>query len=137
MIRSRPQDPVTRALRELPREEASDRFTTEVMERLDARSATPSVGGWLWIPATAVLLALAVGIPALSELGQRRRTAEIQQQALALERKLAQIKTDYSKDRAIVYLGGDDQVDLVLDLLPLAENLASGDVRPASYAPER
>ena len=142
MSRSDPCDPLIEALRDLPRETASDDFTSRVMERLEHERDTPSRPR-LWIVALATVLGLAIGLPWLEDSRDQRRaddlaarTRELKERHRALELELEEIRTRYEHERPVVYLGGDDEVDFVLDLRPLAEELATRRPTPAALRSE-
>ncbi len=125
-------DPLLRALRELPRETASPDFTARVVER--ARTGEPETARLPRVAlAAAAALVLVSGIAAWRLEQERRRDAWLDQvQAMQLES--ARLQRELDELRAaeappILYLGGDDQVDLFLDL---AEDPRARAVQPAS-----
>lgn len=109
-------------LRGLPRERASDRFTAQVMLRLQ-----PPRPARRW----PLKLALAAGLAAVALAAvsfglwraERLAKQEIQEQIhqlrtehRELEATLAHLRTQEERARPVVYLGGDQRVDYVLDL---------------------
>ncbi len=115
---------LTDLLRELPREHARPGFTARVLEELDApRRTTPRRSFRLATAvAAATLVAVAITAGALRELrgGARQHRDAVQaRQALEelraehgrLEQELREISPP-----PVVYLGGDEKVDYVLDL---------------------
>lgn len=110
---------ITELLRELPSEQARPGFTARVLERLDAapRARAPRLGFRFALATAAVVLA-AVAIPAGMVI-QKSRDANQARQALQeiraehgrLEQELREMT-----EPPVVYLGGDENVDLVLDL---------------------
>lgn len=129
-------DELGRLLRSLPREAARPGFGAGVMARIAAREARggellafpgrrrlPSWSGWLM--AAAALLLCGLG---LREWQHRRevdeslrRIAELRGQYEALAGQIAALKKEAADSRPVVYLGGNHEVDLVLDLGKLAE----------------
>lgn len=125
-------------LRELPREQARNGFTARVLHRLDAEGA-----GWpalLWRPvavfAAAALAAVAIPAGILIDRTADRKTT----QAAEARQILEEIRAEHSRleqeleglsEPPVLYLGGDENVDFVLDLRRVPE--AQGEVRPAGY----
>ena len=136
MNRPRPIDPLTEALRSLPREKASDQFTARILSRLETpQRRFPALPGRLL--AAAATLAVIVAVPWLDDLRDRRRIAEIRQSAAnlrrestVLEHQMEQMRERYDR-QSVIYLGGDDSVDLVLDMRPLTRRPGNRDIRPA------
>ena len=131
-------DPILRALRELPRETASPGFTAQVVERAGSADSaasddreTPRLSRAAF--AAAAVLVLVSGVAAWRLEQERRREAWLDQvQAMRLES--ARLQRDLVELRAaetppILYLGGDDRVDLFLDL---AEGARAAGAQPAS-----
>jgi hypothetical protein len=122
---------VLAALRALPREEASPGFTAAVLERAAAPAAAD--GGWsratLALAASLVLVTVLTA-GALERAHQRRelrgRVDALRTEHDALQQELAQLKQLSAQEPAVVYLGGDESVDVVLSVDP--KN------RPASHA---
>jgi hypothetical protein len=112
------------ALRSLPPPAPGDAFTAQVMARLATapgrrrRGAAPR-----WAATTAAALALAAGLGwgALALAG-RQRTAELRAETAALARELAALRAEAAQPAPMIYVGGNEEVDLVLDLsaLPMA-----------------
>ena len=134
---------LTQALQELPRERASHGFTGRVLARLDEPEKRPlmlglprlslaSVGA---IAAAVLLLAVGLGArqwtaPAGSgdEAAEARALLEeIRAEHERLERELTELE---AAGAPVLYLGGDERVDLVLDLGRVPERPA-GRVQPA------
>lgn len=106
---------------ELPRERARAGFTAAVLRRLDGPARRPAPTGRLaW--AAAALLAVAVAAGGW-EAGQwrerrdaaeaRRLVAEIKGEHARLAREVRELRDER---RPLVYLGGDESVDVVVDL---------------------
>ena len=129
---TRPDDPILRELAELPRESASAGFTAGVVARARAaeREAPRLPRAAL---AAAAVLVLVSGIAAWRLEQERRRDAWLDQvQALQLESERLQRELDElraAEAPPVLYLGGDDQVDVFLDL---AEGTRARGVQPAS-----
>jgi hypothetical protein len=105
-------------LRELPRERARPGFTARVLNRLESPARRPAVSRLAMAGALAAFLA--VGAAALVDARReavetahaRQALQEIRAEHLRLEREVH----DLSAPPPVVYLGGNEQVDLVLDL---------------------
>lgn len=140
------QDPLSQAFESLPRQKASHDFTGGVLAALDQRSpARPGRyhHGWVWATASSVLL---VALLVIGFGYQRQRAAEqaYQEQVEQLRSRYRQLLDEVATIRreaetpdTRVYLGGDDQLDLMLDLgrhpvFPEG-NRDRQDVRPASW----
>jgi len=126
-----------RLLRELPREKARQGFTPRVLARLD-RAPAPRVG---WRPrlataAAVVLLAgSALGLARYEQVEAQRaaRQARAQQLLRELRAEHGQIKRELEAlpDPPVVYLGGNEDMDLVVDLRRVH---AADGVQPATYS---
>ena len=110
-------------LRELPREHAREGFTARVMARLDSPEPKP----WLHsrryrlIFATAALAAVVASAGILQVHSGRQealRTAEARKMLRELRNEHDSLKQELQSlsQPPVVYLGGDDEVDLVVDL---------------------
>jgi hypothetical protein len=131
-----------RLLRELPREKARPGFTTRVLARLDAVSERRERRGLprAWRPRLAAaftVLVVASGAAGLVRYEQREaqraaRVARARQLLRELRAEHGQIKRELESLPAppVVYLGGNEDMDLVVDLRQVREE--SG-VRPATY----
>lgn len=123
-------------LRELPREHARPGFTARLLEKLEEDRPAPWWASRLsLVSAVTALAALVVSAGVLTDwrLSPRKSvdTAEARQileeiraEHGRLERELREIS-----EPPVVYLGGDEQVDLVLDL----GNVGGSEVAPAAY----
>jgi anti-sigma factor RsiW len=129
-------------LRELPREQARPGFTARTLARLDTRESNTHVSPWSRLaPAAAlaavVALALSAGV-LMSWRHESRTSLEAEQTRAALREiraehgRLARELRDISEPPSptVVYLGGDEDVDLVLDL---GKVRSSEVVAPAAY----
>lgn len=126
---------ITELLRELPREQARPGFAARVLERLDA--APRNVPRWSFrlalAAAAATLAVVAISAEVLTreprEAGQARQALqELRAEHGRLEQELREISAP-----PVVYLGGDENVDLVLDLGKVRD---PGVVTPAAYHEE-
>lgn len=108
-------------LRELPRESARPGFTTRVLQRLDAPERRRSM------PRLALAGALAAVVMTAGVLVDARRDAL---EAVRAQRALAEIRAEHGRlerevqelsQPPVVYLGGNENVDLVLDLGKVGE----------------
>lgn len=129
---------VDRELRALPRVEPSAQFTERVLARLQAarRPRTWTVrllplagvaAAVLAIPAARCLYA-----PAEAEL-RARRYEELRRESIRLAAEIEQLRQLARARRPVIYLGGTDQVDLVLDVGRLHRTAAR--MRPVSTNP--
>ena len=111
-------------LRELPRERAREGFTARVMARLDAPSEPRR---WLHsrryrlVLATAALAAVVASAGILQVHAGRQealRTAEARKVLRELRSEHDSLKQELQtlSQPPVVYVGGDDEVDLVVDL---------------------
>ncbi len=116
-------DPLSEALRSLPRQEASDGFTEGVMRRLDEGSAQGKlhwVRPLLAVAATAMLVAGLYLVdfstaPASNQQNARLEALETERQRL--ERELAEIRSLASQTPPReIYLGGNDRMEVFFDV---------------------
>ena len=122
-------------LKEIPREHARPGFTARVMNRQDA----PEQRGAL-IPrfalsaALALFLAVTAGVliqarrEAVADAQARQALAEIRAEHTRLEREVQDLSQP-----SVVYLGGNEDVDLVLDL---GRTGGTEGAKPAAYHSE-
>jgi cell division protein FtsB len=121
-------------LRELPREQARPGFTARVLHRLDAPERRRSIPIPRLALATALMAVLIVmaGIlidarrDALANARAEQALAEIRAEHARLEREVQEL----SEKPSVVYLGGNEDVDLVLDL---GKVRGSEGATPAAY----
>jgi len=128
-------------LRELPSEHARPGFTARVLEQLDAEPQKASRWSFRLAPALAVaaLLAVAISAGALIEWQGRARKHQEEVQALQelraehgrLEAELHAISA--TSEPPVVYLGGDEQFDYVLDLGKVRDAEVVTSATPAAY----
>jgi len=119
-------------LRELPREQARPGFTARVLHRLDAPARRRSIPRLALATALTVVLAVTAGLlidarrDALANARAERALAEIRAEHARLEREVQEL----SDPPSVVYLGGNEDVDLVLDL---GKVRGSEGATPAAY----
>jgi hypothetical protein len=146
-------DPLAAALRALPRESAGEGFTARVLAGLDRAPAAARRRPPLAVAAAATLASLGLGalVWALLSSGQlaglpdrpgpepsrRARLEALETERARLAVELAEIRRLAEEPTPVVYLGGDDEVDLVLDLGRLARERPAGPspTRPVDYRP--
>ena len=109
-------------LRELPRESARPGFTTRVLNRLEAPERRRSMPRFALAGVMAAALAVTAGVlvdarrDALEAVRAQRALAEIRAEHGRLEREVQELSRP-----PVVYLGGNENVDLVLDLGKVGE----------------
>jgi hypothetical protein len=125
-------------LRELPREQARQGFTARVLVRLEA---PPAAALRRWQPrlaaAVAVAVALTSGLVYNSRLEAEKaaKRARAQQVLHELRAEHGRIKKELEAlpDAPVLYLGGDEKTDLVVDMRQVRSAESSEDVQPATY----
>lgn len=122
-------------LRELPREQARPGFTARVLNRLDAPEDRRL--GWrprLALAGAMAAVAISAGVLMDRPAGSRQEieTAEAQRILRELRAEHGRLEREFQEmsEPPVLYLGGDEEVDLVLDLRNVQE--AEG-VVPAAY----
>lgn len=125
-----------RLLRELPRETARPGFTQRVLARLDepAKNAASSTG-WrlrLAVAAMALLVVAGAGVVRHEQSREAARAAEARRLLREIRAEHDRIEQElHSLDEPpVIYLGGDERLDLVMDLdrIPAEDGPA-----PATY----
>ncbi|MHB0972437.1 MAG: hypothetical protein ACYC7A_09670 [Thermoanaerobaculia bacterium] len=100
----------------LPRDAASEGFTAATLERLRARQARRR--RFPLVAAASLTLALAGGALAVRQIGEIREAERLEQlraERAAIAAELEELKR-LTAEPPVVYLGGNDQVDVVLDV---------------------
>jgi len=131
-----------RLLRSLPRERASDDFRDRVLraarvEAASRRSQPPWLARGLAPALAAAALLLALGLSLGLYMVERTRRAELRREIAELRREHQRLDAEVDQlrqeartvgatGRRVIYLGGDDTVDYVLDLERLARQGARG-----------
>ena len=134
-------DPLRDALKALPRDRAPLGFTRRVVERLDEepRRTASLLPGWAVAVATTAALLLAVTPFVLRPSGDSQRAdGEIERLQQERQRVLSEIESlrqRAARPLPVVYLGGDEKVDLVLDLDELVRRRGPARAEPAVYRP--
>ncbi len=106
----------------LPREIASDGFTERVLREVESHRMQSQ-----WRPLAAALALLAVGVASYGWNEQRQdqeaveRIASLRAEYEVLQEELATL-AEAKRDRGVVYLGGNDDVEFVLDLRRLIQH---------------
>ncbi len=128
-------DPLRDALRALPRERAGDGFGERLLARLDEPVPRRPALARPFALAAALCAALAAGWlwrEQALDRQRRLRLSELKREQRALAAELAAIRQ--AADVApVLYLGGDDRTDVVVDLARLAERRSGAAVAPARY----
>lgn len=144
MTAERTPDRLEEALRELPRMEASAGFTEAVLRRVEesaGRRGSPArrrpALAWALATAAAVSLAL-VAFTLLPRLGPvpgdrealsgaagpatSEGAARLREEHRRLREEIRALRALVDENPPLLYLGGDDHVDLVFDFLPAADD---------------
>jgi len=136
---------LTEALANLPRQQPSQEFTDEVLEALDSRSPgrRSPAGRLLGVTATTLVLAslLALGLgyhrQQAAERAYRDQVEELRWRYQELLEEVATVRQEVATPDTRLYLGGDERLDLVLDLsqIPTYQDSRQDrqDVRPAAW----
>ena len=136
------RDPLSEALRTLPREKASADFTARVLARLDDLPRRRDHPWLVSLIAAAAVIVLVAGLWLVrtSRLeptrDSRARIEALQAEHARLERELARIRSLAAQPaRQQIYLGGSDDYDVVLDVgwLALADDGVGGGVAPVRW----
>lgn len=118
-------------VRALPPVHASPGFQARVMRRA-TEGRRPSRWRWVLALAGGLVAVAALVVPAVRMRQQERRLAELRAEVLALSAAAAELQAGVAPP--LVYVGGDDRVDIVVDLRKLAQ--AGRPVRAATYRGE-
>lgn len=145
MTRNRQQPPVEEALAKLPREAASEDFTRRVLDGLADRQSSKLAGispRWLATLATLAVVGLALGFwlrsyPAAEPTVQQESALRIRQEYESLQDEVAALRSLAAQPPPVLYLGGDGQIDLILDLGQGVFDPTKLDIRPAAAGTRR
>lgn len=121
-------------LRSLPRERASEGFTGEVLGRLDV-AKRPIYRQPRYALAAGLVLVVA-GWFGASHWQDVRKAEQTRQRIQALRAELEQLQNGVTllRDLApVLYLGGDEDVDLVIDMRHLVRDERGEPAKPISY----
>ena len=124
-------------LKSLPRERAADDFTGRVLDRIDRSKPPVFLYRRLALVTAAALVTLAVALPSISYFRQKSEKEELRQELRSLKADYREIARQYEMIRtppeaaamrnAVIYVGGDDSVDYVIDISKLKERLSRQD----------
>jgi hypothetical protein len=145
---------LTESLGRLPRYQASADFADTVMLRLEDRSARGFFGSSAlrWVMATVIALAIGIWVSTTvrdhqrEQLAYKRKVDAIRSQYQQIQTDVRSLRREAATSPTVVYLGGNERFDLVLDLADLAayESAArraqtrvprNAQAQPASYQP--
>lgn len=139
-------DRLAETISTLPRASASADFTARVLTALHEREPVTvgrrRIAGWAAAVAVALLAlgiggSLAVRRHQAAEAAYRQQVQELRSEYQRLLAEVAQVRQQATEPPARLYLGGDEQVDLVVDLsepMPLGASRLS---LPADRSPEK
>jgi hypothetical protein len=123
-------------LRSLPRERASNGFTDEVLGRLDVAKRPFYRQPRCAMAAGLVLILVVAGWFGTGRWQDARQAEQTRQRIQALRTELEQLQKGVTllRDLApVLYLGGDEDVDLVIDLRHLVSDERGEPAKPVSY----
>lgn len=133
---------MTDLLRALPGERASEDFNQRLLARLD-EPLPARAGGGRWIGFGAAALALLLLVPLSGKLLPHRQVEpgearlllnQIQSEHRQLERELQALRQMRAEQpEPVLYLGGDDNVDYVVDLGQVRQVRQAGRARSDRY----
>ncbi|MEE8368654.1 MAG: hypothetical protein V3S30_10100 [Thermoanaerobaculia bacterium] len=132
-------------LSSLPRESPGEPFTIRAMaaydQRQDRRWAPTTTARWSWSAAAVLLLVLGfVAGSRFSSEHPESNTQLTQSQSLlarhrALEEELSRIRELNAQTAPVLYLGGEENYDLVFDLSTLINRELHREAQPAAVRP--
>ena len=130
----------------LPRAQASAGFTDRVLMALEKRAPRedPPAVRLIWAGAGALILALLVGLGIVyqqqraADLAYQQQVEELRSRYEELLDEVVSIRQEAAAPNTRLYLGGDESLDLMLDLNQLSAYSPNGrpdpsNVRPASW----
>ena len=121
-------DRLTSALAALPEVRAGERFTARVLARLDDPPRRAAIPRWAYAAIAASLLVIAaIGFDSWRE---RRAIAAAHRALAEIRREHREIADELNRlqaggEPAVVYLGGDDDVDLVVDVSRVSDQIGA------------
>ena len=134
---------LTRALRDSS-ETASPAFTASVLSRLEGRvRRAPFIRRPALAYAAALLLFVlgtTVGLRVRDQRASHTAANERQElirEVLELQQELAEVRELANQATPVLYLGGNESLDLMYDLRDYENLIGAGDYRPASLPPNR
>lgn len=116
---------LSQLLATLPRETTSEDFTARVLQRIETSPAKATILRWpgpipLWAAAALFFIALTFGGREAWHRHQRQETIAryeaLRAEHTALESELRRLRRLAVKTRPVLYLGGDESVEYVVDL---------------------
>lgn len=145
MTRHRQHPSVEEALAELPRERASEDFTRRVLDGLAHRRISTMAGmssRWVATLATLTAVGLALGFwlrsyPEAERPVQDESARLLRQEYESLRFEVAALRSLAAQPPPVLYLGGDSQIDVVLDLGQGDFAPTQSDIRPAAASTPR
>ena len=130
------------ALSRLPRERSSPEFTARVLAALDRPTVRPRPARAAWAAVVSVVLIAGLGLgyglqrQYAAERAYRQQVEELQHRYQQLLEEVTTVRQEVARPETRIYLGGDERLDLVLDLGQIEPTAAlrreSSQVRPAS-----
>jgi hypothetical protein len=117
---------ISNELRALPREKASAEFTRRVLENLPRQGSQRRIPAWGYRLAAAAAVIILLVIPmslrhwSMSiDTGNEAVLAEIEavrSEKALIEKELRELREKAAEESPVVYLGGNEDVNLVLDV---------------------
>ena len=136
---------ISNLLSRLPRETPGDSFTNRALAAYDQRQdrgwALTSIARWSWSVAAILLLVLGFVAGAglrsknIEPLSQVTQSTLLKARHRALEEELASIRELSARTAPVLYLGGEESYDLVLDLSTLIDEQMGQELQPVSLQP--
>ena len=145
MTPNRQPHSVEEALAELSRERASEDFTRRVLDGLDHRRPTELAGispRWVATLAMLAVVGLALGFwlrsyPATEPSVRKESTMLLRQEYESLQDEVEALRSLAAQTPPVLYLGGDSQIDLILDLGQSGFDTTQLEIRPAAAGTRR
>lgn len=120
---------LTAALRSLPRVRAREGFTLAVMRRADS-PPVPRPLVWRWATAAMMVLTLVSLSALVREFRDRRDLAQAKRALAEIRQEHRELQEEFEKLRSsspVIYLGGNERLDVVVDTSRLADPEEFGD----------
>lgn len=130
-------DPLREALRSLPKETARPGFRARTLARLGEAQRPASTRlrqlAWASALAAAVVMPLWLTERAAARAARARALSELRQEQLVIAAELAALKAQSLEPPGIVYLGGNEDTDLVVDVVRLGREQQLATAEPAVF----